>query len=92
MIWPPRSPDMNPIEHLWDIVERSVRAQNPAPSTLSQLWTSIQTAWLNIPAGDFQGLVDSMPRRVAGQKEDRHDIKRYPMTFVTSVYIRLNKF
>ncbi|GIY83724.1 endonuclease [Caerostris darwini] len=54
---------MNPIEHLWDIIERSVRAQNPAPSTLSQLWTSIETARLNIPAEDFQRLVESMPRR-----------------------------
>ncbi|KFM59538.1 Transposable element Tc1 transposase, partial [Stegodyphus mimosarum] len=24
MIWPPRSSDMNPIEHLWDIIERSL--------------------------------------------------------------------
>jgi hypothetical protein len=25
MVWPPRSPNMNPIEHLWDVVERSIR-------------------------------------------------------------------
>lgn len=37
MIWPPRSPDMNPIKHLWDIIERLVHSQNPTPSTLSQL-------------------------------------------------------
>lgn len=77
MIWPPRSPDMNPIEHLWDIIEKSVRAQTPAPSTLSQLWTSIQTAWLNIPAGDFQRLVDSMTRRVVALRRAKGGPTRY---------------
>ncbi|GIY17376.1 hypothetical protein CDAR_1601 [Caerostris darwini] len=77
MIWPPRSPDMNPIENLWDIIERSVRAQNPAPSTLSQLWTSIETAWLNIPAEDFQRLVESMPRRVAALRRAKGGPTRY---------------
>ena len=77
MIWPPRSPDMNPIEHLWDIIERSVRAQNPAPSTFSQLWTSIETAWLNIPAEDFQRLVESMPRRVVALRRAKGGPTRY---------------
>ncbi len=22
--WPPHSPDLNPIEHLWDVVEREI--------------------------------------------------------------------
>ncbi|GBM16745.1 hypothetical protein AVEN_9344-1 [Araneus ventricosus] len=26
MNWPPRSPDLNPIEHLWDVLEKGVKA------------------------------------------------------------------
>ncbi|KFM68178.1 Transposable element Tcb2 transposase, partial [Stegodyphus mimosarum] len=76
-MWPPRSPDMNPIEHLWDIIERSVRAQNPALSTLSQLSMSIEAAWLNIPAGDFQRLVESMPRRIAALRRAKGGPTKY---------------
>ncbi len=25
--WPPQSPDLNPIEHIWDVVEREIRSQ-----------------------------------------------------------------
>ncbi len=32
--WPPHSPDLNPIEHLWDIMFRSIRRRQAASQTV----------------------------------------------------------
>lgn len=63
MVWPPRLLDMNPIEHLWDEVERSIRTQDPAPTNSRELWAAIQTIWLSTSPEVFRPLVESMPHR-----------------------------
>ena len=62
--WPAQSPDLNPIEHLWDVLERKVRAHKPLPKNKEELWQILQEEWLNIDDHIYQNLVDSMPRRI----------------------------
>ncbi len=60
--WPPRSPDLNPIEHLWDVVEREIRIMDVQPTNLQQLRDAIMSIWTKISDECFQHLVESMPR------------------------------
>ncbi|KAJ8883942.1 hypothetical protein PR048_015798 [Dryococelus australis] len=48
--------DLNPIDHLWDHLDRRVRRLSTPPRTLQQLWDALQTAWLQIPAETYQHL------------------------------------
>lgn len=63
MNWPPLSPDLNPIEHLWDLLDRRVRRRPDPPQTLQQLTNALIEEWENIPQEDIRRLVRSMPRR-----------------------------
>lgn len=45
MIWPPQSPDLSPIELLWDEVDRQVQAQKPTSE--SQLMEVVKETWKN---------------------------------------------
>ncbi len=61
---PPQSPDLNPIEHLWDVVEREIRIIDVLPTNLQQLCDDIISIWTKISEECFQHLVESMPRRI----------------------------
>lgn len=60
--WVPQSPDLNPIEHLWQELERRVSNRKPASKT--ELKQILLSAWESIPSTFTKNLVDSMPRRV----------------------------
>ncbi|GFX48323.1 transposable element Tcb2 transposase [Trichonephila clavipes] len=59
------SPYLNPIEHLWDILDQSGKGHHAAPTNLTELWTALANIWQVIPEKRFQKLVEPMPHRVA---------------------------
>ncbi len=46
--WAPQSPDLNPIEHLWDVVEREIHIMDVQPTNLQQLCDAIISIWTKI--------------------------------------------
>ncbi len=62
--WPPQSPDLNPIEHLWDVVEWEIRIMDVQLTNLQQLCDAIMSIWTKISVYCLQHLVESMPRRI----------------------------
>ncbi len=61
---PPQSPDLNPIEHLWDVEEREIHIMDVQPTNLQQLCDAIMTIWTKISEECFQHLVESVSRRI----------------------------
>ncbi len=62
--WPPQSPDLNPVEHLWDVVEREIRIMDVKLTNLQQQRDAIMSIRTKISEEYFQHLVESMPRRI----------------------------
>uniref|UniRef100_A0A8C7TIE1 Tc1-like transposase DDE domain-containing protein n=1 Tax=Oncorhynchus mykiss TaxID=8022 RepID=A0A8C7TIE1_ONCMY len=62
MDWPARSPDLNPIEHIWDIMSRSIHQRHVAPQTVQELADALVQVWEEIPQETIRHLIRSMPR------------------------------
>ena len=61
--WPPYSPDLSPIEHLWDRIDRGIRSRDHQPQNLHELRRAIQEEWDNIPQPQIATLIGSMRQR-----------------------------
>ncbi|GFU94318.1 transposable element Tcb2 transposase [Trichonephila clavipes] len=65
MDWPAYSPDLNPIEHVWDMLGRRIAALKLPPTCLPGLRRALLHEWCNIPQDQIDNLILSMPRRSA---------------------------
>ena len=60
--WPSFSPDINPIEHMWDELER--RMKNEQPKNKKDLKGALLRVWQGIGKDVTKKLVDSIPSRL----------------------------
>ncbi|GFU66558.1 transposable element Tcb2 transposase [Trichonephila clavipes] len=60
---PARSPDINPIEHVWDCLGRRLAARTLPPVTIRELRLALQDEWAAMPQQLIDTLILSMGRR-----------------------------
>ena len=64
LTWPPNSPDLNPIEHIWYLIKGVIQKMNPRPMTIPSLKEAITKAWNEYDLDIMNKLVESMPDRI----------------------------
>ena len=62
--WPSVSPDLNPIEHLWDKIKKRLRKITPKPRSSDELWEQVLLIWNQLTEDDISPFTGSMRRRV----------------------------
>ena len=68
------SPDLNPIENLWSVVEKKLHFKGRSMGAFKQ---AIRRAWKSITPNECKKLVDSMPNRMEVLKK----AKWYPISY-----------
>ncbi|GFY22944.1 transposable element Tcb2 transposase [Trichonephila clavipes] len=64
LVWPARSPDLNPIENVWDALGRQVAGRNYLPTNKNTLIRALTEEWDKLPQQLLDNVVQSMVRRV----------------------------
>lgn len=73
---PPMSPDLNPIEHVWDIMGRRLRREYPNLQNLAALERALLQIWNTIPQPQIARCIN-MAERLAAVIENRGGNTRY---------------
>ena len=69
LAWPAQSPDLNPIENLWSILDK--RLSHRTPQNEAELFAVIESGWNALDQPLLQSLVESMPRRCQAVIDNR---------------------
>jgi hypothetical protein len=58
------SPDLNPIEHIWDMLGRCIQAREPPVQNIRQLEAALHREWQQLSQQDIRHLTGGIRRRV----------------------------
>ena len=75
MPWSPQSPDLNPIENLWSILDRKLMARRV--HSKPELLQALDNAWRELPVRLLTDLADIMPDRIDAVIKVRGGLTKY---------------
>jgi transposase len=69
--------DLNPIEHIWDMLGRRIQAREPPVQNIHQLEAALHREWQQLSQQDIRRLTGGMRRRVEAVIHARGAYTRY---------------
>ena len=75
--WPSQSPDLNPIEHLWQHLKRQLATYEGEPKSMNELWERVEAEWNKITPEIGLNLISSMSRRIAAVLKAKGGYTKY---------------
>jgi transposase len=75
--WPAMNPDLNPVEHIWDMLGRRIQAREPPVQNIRQLEAALHREWQQLSQQDIRRLTEGMRRRVNAAIQARGSYTRY---------------
>jgi len=64
IVWPPNSPDLNPIENLWAIIKQKIYVDGKQFNSLDELWNAVEYACRSITPCEVQTLTSAVDMRL----------------------------
>ena len=75
--WPAQSPNLNPIEHLWEHIKQQLCKYETSPKGAHDLWRRLADEWNEIAPGVCQNLIESMPSCIQAVSKGRGGHTKY---------------
>ena len=75
--WPAMSPDLNHIEHIWDMLGHHIHVREPPVQNIRQLEAALHREWQQLSQQDSRYLTEGMRRRVAAVIQTRGGYTQY---------------
>ena len=62
--WPPQSPDLSPIENLWNVVKMKMKALKPRPRSHATMRDAVLQIWGNLDDSIRNSLMNTFKQRL----------------------------
>ncbi|KAG1300906.1 hypothetical protein G6F64_012275 [Rhizopus arrhizus] len=83
--WPPNSPDLNPIQHVWHLLKLRLSLYERKARNIDELWERVDVEWNKLDKDVCRSYIDSMPDRIAAVTLYRHGLDVVVPIFSPSV-------